>query len=152
MQIRSPGSNMFDVSVILCPRCMCPPTRCGRGDGRRPNSCRTSRLRTATPQAENNSHFSAIILLQAHQKKTDAIDPPSSFMDPGEDVFCWYCHQCCGSGIRCLFDPDPGYQTHIFERLVTFLGIKYCTIILCKLAQIFLYQLKNKIFSVLLIL
>jgi len=47
--------------------------------------------------------------------------------------------QCCGSGIRCLFDPeirnkffpdpesrisDPGSQTHIFESLVTIYLVK----------------------------
>ncbi len=58
------------------------------------------------------------------------------------------CHQCCGSGIRCLFDPwtrirdrffsgsqisDPGSQTHIFERIVTNFWVK-SSIIFFKLA------------------
>jgi hypothetical protein len=41
-------------------------------------------------------------------------------------------YQCCGSGIRCLFDPwirnrffpDPGSQPHIFESLVTIFWAK----------------------------
>jgi hypothetical protein len=45
-------------------------------------------------------------------------------MDPSD--------QCCGSGIRCLFDPrirdpdrffpDPGSQTHIFESILKIFG------------------------------
>ncbi len=57
--------------------------------------------------------------------------------------------QCCGSGIRCLFDPgirnrffpDPGSQIHIFESLVTIFWVK-SSIILWKLAEIFFFSTK----------
>ncbi len=73
---------MFDVSVILCPRCMCPPTRCGRGDARRPNSCRTSRLRKVTPQAENNSLLSYYILHCFICRPLDSTVPTDAGIEP----------------------------------------------------------------------
>ncbi len=53
--------------------------------------------------------------------------------------------QCCGYGIRCLFDrwiSDPGSPTHIFESweknfLLKSTVILWSTIILCQLANFF---------------
>ncbi len=57
---------------------------------------------------------------------TSVADP-----DPGSGPFL-----TPGSGIRNRFFPYPGYQTHIFEGLVTIFWVKSSTI-LWKLAQIF---------------
>jgi hypothetical protein len=66
-------------------------------------------------------------------------------------------HQCCESGIRCLFDPwirdleqfYPGSQTHIFESLMTIFCVK-SSIILCKLTKSFFFaSSKIKLFLIL---
>jgi len=62
-----------------------------------------------------------------------------AYPDPGSVVFL-----TPGPGIRNRFFPDPGFQTHIFESLVTIFGVKSSSSL--KIGpHVFLQHFKNKI-------